>query len=242
MKATSSVEISDKILELLSNKCQMATVALDKNWTYQIVSLGVGLGLIYGLGESLSRKLLDDSSHEVIIRLILPYINFYLVMRFGQLTSYFSSQRIALKRMATLYCKRSEIADLPNDDIRELFNAITDATSVIDYYFQDRPTYREYIYSSFFPLVICSNHAVSLYLLHTLPVGNIAQVILIVAYVSPHVLLYLAFYLANKRPGFRGPAYGPWQKIELHHGTTGANGCICDPCLWLDCQQLPSKV
>ena len=46
------LEISDKILELLSNKCQMATVALDKNWTYQIVSLGVGLGLIYGLGQS----------------------------------------------------------------------------------------------------------------------------------------------------------------------------------------------
>jgi hypothetical protein len=198
VKGGSPKEISDKILELLSNKCQIATVALDKNWTYQIISLGVGLGLIYGLGEALSRKLLDDSSHETIIRLILPYINLYFVMRFGQFASYFSSKRIALKKAATIYCTKSGVENLKQDDIQDLIKAISTTTNSLDYYYQDGPTYREYIYSLFFPLVIGSNHAVSLYLLHTLPINITVQIILICLYVIPHILLYRGFYVANK--------------------------------------------
>jgi hypothetical protein len=45
-----------QILELLSDRCEAAKKELDKNWMYQIFTLGVGLGLIYGLAHSLSEN------------------------------------------------------------------------------------------------------------------------------------------------------------------------------------------
>jgi hypothetical protein len=199
----SSEEISEKIVEILLNKCQIATVALDRNWTSQIISLGVGLGLIYGLGRDLSNKFFADPGHETIIRLILPYINFYFAMRFGQLVSYFSSERNALKRAATLYFSKPSLESTNQEDAKKLLRATTTTISYIDYYYQDNPTYREYIYSLFLPIVVGANHAVSLYLLYTLNISSVTYVMLVLLYLIPHILLYVGFYSANKDSIFK---------------------------------------
>ena len=50
----------EKCIDLLSKKCDSAKEDLDKNWTYQIITLGLGLGLIYGFGSAISKKLLEE--------------------------------------------------------------------------------------------------------------------------------------------------------------------------------------
>ena len=102
----STREFMDKCIDLLSKKCDDAKKDLDKNWTYQIITLGLGLGLIYGLGEAVSKKLLEEQGHVRVLYLIIPLANLYFFVRFGLLATHFSRTRICYEKLMKDYCKR----------------------------------------------------------------------------------------------------------------------------------------
>jgi hypothetical protein len=71
-KAELTRKFIEKSVDLLSAKCDSAKEDLDKNWVYQITTLGIGLGLIFGLGEAFSKKLLEEQGHARVLYLIVP--------------------------------------------------------------------------------------------------------------------------------------------------------------------------
>jgi hypothetical protein len=172
-------KISDDLLELLSEKCEKAKDDLENNWTYQILSLGIGLGLIYGLGDPLSRKLFETPGYERLLYLIMPIANLYFYMRFGLLATHFSRIRSALEEAARQYCRDKEFDD-------DLIVAISESNSVIEYYHGKTFSFGVLFYSLFVLIVLSGNQSVSFFLLHKLA-SNIGgyQIVLLTIYAIP---------------------------------------------------------
>jgi len=113
----------EKLLELVIKKCDDAKKDLEKNWTYQIISVGVSLGLIFGLGQAISKHYLDEAGHERVLYLVLPLINLYLFMRFGFLASVFSHARLAQEWLSATYLRYL--------DLKQIDPGLTVETSVL---------------------------------------------------------------------------------------------------------------
>jgi hypothetical protein len=204
----------EKVIELLSTKCQTAAAALNRNLLNQIISFGIGLGLVVGLGKALSIKIFGESGDEPILYLIIPYINVYLLMRFGQIVSYFSTVRTALQEVAEKYC-----VDAP---VSGLLGALSTTNSYIDYFYRKEflHTSKGYLavlifYSLSLPAIAGSNYAVSIYLIFKAPIqSNSIRIILMAAYLIPTTILNVAFHSANKDFAFKDFAEFGGKKVD----------------------------
>lgn len=180
------VIVSADLVELLSEKCDRAKIDLEKNWTYQIISLGVGLGLISGLGALLSKKFFDEVGHERILDILVPMVNLYFFMRFGLLATYFSKTRTALENLAQQYRKQQ--------GLDELFSVISETNSYFEHYHHRKVDFGVLCYSLFVPIVMGGNQGISFFLLYKLT-GNVVYLGL---YSIPYLLLYTYYYSGNK--------------------------------------------
>ena len=57
---TAEVRVSEKLLDLVLEKCENAKRDLENNWMYQIATAGITLGLILGLGKPISKHFFDE--------------------------------------------------------------------------------------------------------------------------------------------------------------------------------------
>ena len=187
LEAAASTTISGDLVKLLSEQCERAKGDLDKNWMYQIISLGVGLGLIYGLGALLSKKLLDDPGHERILDILMPMVNLYFFMRFGLLATYFSRTRIALEQTVEKYRNKNAIDDS--------YSIISETNSYFEPYLHKQGYLSLYLYYAFVPIVMGSNQAISFILLYNLTGSSV----LLIIYAIPLFFLYKGYYEANDR-------------------------------------------
>jgi hypothetical protein len=108
-----NIAVSDRLLGLLYQKCEGAKTDLEHNWIYQIASVGISLGLMFGLAEPISKHFLETVGHERILYLILPAANLYLFMRFGFLSSVFNDCRVALEVLSEKYFRDEGLSTLP---------------------------------------------------------------------------------------------------------------------------------
>ena len=140
----------EKLLDLVIKKCDDSKKDLEKNWTYQIIAVGVSVGLIFGLGQAISKHYLDEVGHERVLYLVLPLINLYLFMRFGFLASIFSDARLALEQLATTYFKLVELKEI--DPALTLGSSVLSTTnSYFEFYHRGRPNLGVFLYSLFCP-------------------------------------------------------------------------------------------
>ncbi len=193
----------EKLLDLVIKKCDDSKKDLEKNWTYQIIAVGVSVGLIFGLGQAISKHYLDEVGHERVLYLVLPLINLYLFMRFGFLASIFSDARLALEQLATTYFKLVELKEI--DPALTLGSSVLSTTnSYFEFYHRGRPNLGVFLYSLFVPTVFAASHASSLFLLELL-VGSASHrapsrgiLIVWILYLIPVLSLYVAYYMGNR--------------------------------------------
>jgi hypothetical protein len=213
-----SEKLSEKSIELISKKCDSAKEDLDKNWIYQIITLGVGLGLIYGLGGAISTKFLEEPGHEKLLYLIAPLINIYLFMRFGLLATHFSQTRFAMEDVVKGFCANEGI-DIDNIDVKEngklkeILSSLYITNSNFEHYHIRKLPSGVIVYLFFVPIVLGSGQGVSMYLLHLFSIPNFTlQVTLMAAYIAILAALYLAYFKANRKLYFIA------KSKEIRHG------------------------
>jgi hypothetical protein len=176
----------------------------------QIISVGASLGMVLGLGEPISKKFFDAPGYENMLFLVLPLINLYLFMRFGNLASAFSEARFSAEALATRYFSQCHIDKMSFEKemtfVKEIRPSIMFHTNSYFEYFHHRGSglfvILVFLYSLFVPALFSVSHAVSLYLLlkfvGTTPGGYIIAVL----YCLPIIGLYIAYYRANRSNAF----------------------------------------
>ena len=154
----------DKLLDLVLAKTESTKKDLEKNWSYQITSVGISLGVVLGLGDPLAEKYFEVPGYVRVLYLALPLVNLYLFMRFGSLASAFSEARFAAERLAKKYFKDNRL-DTPELSRRIEPSVIYATNSYFEYFHHSDASLAKFAYSLFLPFLFALSHSVSLYLL-----------------------------------------------------------------------------
>jgi hypothetical protein len=189
-----NIAVSDRLLGLLYQKCEGAKTDLEHNWIYQIASVGISLGLMFGLAEPISKHFLETVGHERILYLILPAVNLYLFMRFGFLSSVFNDCRVALEVLSEKYFRDEGLSTLPRVRASSLYGS----NSYFEYYHRLRINFGIFLYTLFVPLVFALSHATSAYLLCATFQNTYLDIIVISIYLVPIFSLYTHYCIGNR--------------------------------------------
>jgi hypothetical protein len=84
-ESTDQPKLSDNFIRLTWEKLEHAKTDLEHNWTQQMIAIVFNIGLIFGLGQTLSNYLLKEQGHESILAIGTPIVILYLFTRFGAL-------------------------------------------------------------------------------------------------------------------------------------------------------------
>jgi hypothetical protein len=125
--------VPEKLVEISIKKLETVKRDLEKNWAYQITSVGLSVGLLLGLGDAISKKLFDSSGYDNALFLILPLVNLYLFMRFGGLFSAFSKARFATEKIVTAFYQNAISEDLSIDRVPDMATFF-ETNSYFEYY------------------------------------------------------------------------------------------------------------
>jgi len=109
-----TIPVSDKLLDLVLKKCEDAKKDLEANLNHHIFCVGLLVGLVLGLGASLSVLLLKDRIFEKVLYLIVPLASLYFVTRFGGLAIVFAEARYAHKGLSQEYFREQAVAEHPS--------------------------------------------------------------------------------------------------------------------------------
>jgi hypothetical protein len=191
--ATSVVPISDKLLDLVLKKCEDSKKDLEANLNYHIICVGLSIGLVLGLGASLSVLLLKDRIFEKVLYLVVPLASLYFVTRFGGLAIVFAEARYALKGFSQEYFREQRVAGHhATNGIQASCLYVTN--SFFDPYFREEGAVGLSLYELAFPLTLGLSHALSFYLLGEFTANWLVRVEVWVVYSLPILALYLGFY------------------------------------------------
>jgi len=109
----------EKLLDRLLAKCDSTKNDLESLWRNQIISVGLSVAVVLGLGEIVADKLLNNKSYGYVLNYILPLVNLYFMMRFGFLTFAFSESRSAAEKLSKRFIEERHLAQYftKNDEI-----------------------------------------------------------------------------------------------------------------------------
>jgi hypothetical protein len=202
------LEAQRQILDLVAKKCDSAKKDLEKNWTYQIFSVGASLGLICGLGKLLSKYYTGETDYQYLLYLIAPLVNFYLFARFGPLCLEFAKARVALEILADKYFQDAQVNDLFDGKIQS--RVLSDTSSYFEYYHKP-PHFGFILYMSVVLIVFATSHTASIHLLRMFFARIHWPVDGVYLYLAIVFLLYLYFYQASKEIDY--PTF--WKRVNL---------------------------
>jgi hypothetical protein len=189
----------EKCIDLLSKKCDSAMEDLDKNWTYQIITLGLGLGLIYGLGSAISKKLLEEPGHVRVLYLLIPLANLYFFVKFGLTATHFSQMRHDFEKIMTNYCTLGKSEGINFQDMDNIVISTYKTNSTFEHYHIATVPFFINVYFLFAPAIIGGGQGISAYLLKIFAGGQLKyQVAFVATYATICLALYYAYYKGNK--------------------------------------------
>jgi hypothetical protein len=188
-----TIPVSDKLLDLVLKKCEDAKKDLEANLNHHIICVGLLVGLVLGLGASLSVLLLKDRIFEKVLYLIVPLASLYFVTRFGGLAIVFAEARYALKGLSQEYFREQAVAEHPSTTgVQPTCLYITN--SFFDPYFREEGAVGLSLYELAFPFILELSHALSFFLLGEFTPSWLVRAEIWIVYSLPILALYLGFF------------------------------------------------
>ena len=206
-----------ELLKLSGEKLSRVEKDLDKNWVAQIVLVVLSLTLIFHVGNiatAVSELAFRSRDFANALDLLIPFVLFYLFMRFGYLLTIFIHTHKMHRTLLLEY-----IGDNFSDvDLKELLqtSSFFEPYGNVELFRGNHSTFMVAVYYAFAPILLAMAHASSLYLLLRAPLlkGGLGWLLAAVL-LGGLVILYLSFHAMNKEhPHIR------WSLVVILLGTT----------------------
>ena len=208
-----------ELLKLSGEKLNRVEKDLDKNWVAQIVLVVLSLTLIFHVGNiatAVSELAFRSRDFANALDLLIPFVLFYLFMRFGYLLTIFIHTHRMHRKLLQEYIG-DDFSKVSKVDLKELLqtSSFFEPYGNVELFRGNHSVFMVAVYYAFAPILLAMAHASSLYLLLRAPLlkGGLGWLLAAVL-LGGLVILYLSFHAMNKEhPHIR------WSLVVILLGT-----------------------